>query len=83
MPVMKIDQWMKVKGVSKKDLSVLLKRHLSRIGLHLNHGTPLGHEAIRRLYFITHGAVQPNDFFDLENCPEDLREHYYGRKEGE
>lgn len=40
----------------------------------------LDHESIRRMYFITHGAVQPNDFFDLENCPEDLRDHFYGKK---
>ena len=72
---------MKIKGLSNKALAVMLKRHPSRISRHLKHGQALEHETIRRLYFITHGAVQPNDFFDLENCPDDLREHFQGRKD--
>lgn len=76
---MKIDQWMNATDTSNTDLSRVIKRHVSRIGRHLNHGTRLDHETIRRIYFASRGAVQPNDFFDLENCPEDLREHFYGK----
>lgn len=78
---MKISQWMSIKKVSQTTVAFLAKRSVSQINRHLKHGRSLDHETIRRLYFISHGSVTPNDFYDLENCPEDLREHFLGRKD--
>jgi hypothetical protein len=77
---MKLHQWISIKKVTQTAVAGLLGKSVSQLNRHLTHNRNLDHESIRRLYFISHGAVQPNDFFDLENCPEDLREHYYGKK---
>lgn len=78
---MKLHQWLKLnQEMTQTKLAGLAGCSISMINRHLLHGRVLPHEVIRRIYFITHGSVRPDDFYSLEICPDDLREHFHGPK---
>ena len=80
MTIMKLQHWISIKRISQTLVARLGGTSASSINRHILHGRTLDHEVMRRMYFLSQGAVQPNDFFDLENCPPDLQEIFYGPK---
>lgn len=76
---MKLHHWLKLNPkMTQTKLARLAGCSIAMINRHLLHGRMLPPEVVFRLYFITHGSVRPDDFYDLENCPADLRELFYG-----
>lgn len=75
---MKLQKWMKLKKMSQTELARLAKTSVSTINRHLKHGRVLDPKIIIRIFFITMGAVRPDDFYDLENCPPDLEPFLLG-----
>ena len=69
---MKLHQWLKFKKMTQTELANLAKTSVSTINRHLKHGRVLDPKVIIRIFFITLGAVRPDDFYNLENCPADL-----------
>lgn len=69
---MKLQQWLKLKNMSQTELARLAKTSVSTISRHIKHGRVLDPKVIIRIFFITLGAVHPDDFYNLENCPADL-----------
>lgn len=70
---MKLHQWLTLRKMSQTELARLANTSISTINRHLKHGRVLDPKVIVRIFFITLGAVRPNDFYDLENCPADLQ----------
>ena len=58
--------------MTQTELSVLVGYSVSTINRHLKHGRVLDPKVIVRIFFITMGAVRPDDFYDLENVPQDI-----------
>jgi hypothetical protein len=69
---MKLQQWLKLRKMSQTELARLAKTSVSTINRHLKHGRVLDPKVIVRIFFITLGAVRPDDFYDLQACPPDL-----------
>lgn len=78
---MKLQQWLKIKKMSQTELAALAKTSVSTINRHLKHGRVLDPKVIIRIFFITLGAVRPDDFYDLETCPADLEAYLLGQHE--
>lgn len=69
---MKLQQWLKLRKMSQTELAYLAKTSVSTINRHVKHGRVLDPKVIVRIFFITLGAVRPDDFYDLQVCPPDL-----------
>lgn len=80
---MKLHQWLKFKKMTQTELAGLAKTSVSTINRHLKHGRVLDPKVIIRIFFITLGAVRPDDFYDLETCPADLEPYLIGQKKAE
>ena len=77
---MKLKQWLKLKKMSQSQLARLAKTSTSTINRHITHGRVLDPKIIIRIFFITMGAVRPDDFYDLETCPPDLEGYWLGQQ---
>ena len=80
MMLMKLHQWLELTGMSQTELSALVGYSVSTINRHLKHGRVLDPKVIVRIFFITMGAVRPDDFYDLENVPPDIAQLMKGTK---
>ena len=69
---MKLHRWLELTGMTQAELSALVGSYASTINRHLKHGRVLDPKVIVRIFFITMGAVRPDDFYDLENVPPDI-----------
>ncbi len=69
---MKLIEWLKLTGMTQKEFSTLAGVPRPTINRHVKHGRVLDPEIITRIYFITMGAVRPDDFYDLANMPADV-----------
>jgi hypothetical protein len=69
---MKLHQWLELTGMTQTELSGLVGYSVSTINRHLKHGRVLDPKVIVRIFFITMGAVRPDDFYDLETMPPDI-----------
>ena len=70
---MKLKQWLHMTGMSQTELAELAGCSVSTVNRHIIHGRVLEHELIVRIYFITFGAVRPDDYYDLENVPPEVK----------
>lgn len=77
---MKLHLWMKLTKMSQTELAVLARTSVSTINRHLKHGRVLDPKVVTRIYFITFGAVRPDDFYDLTTAPADLEQLMTGLK---
>ena len=69
---MKLDRWLKLTGISQTELSAMVGCSVSTINRHIKHGRVLDPEVIVRIFFVTMGAVRPDDFYDLDNMPPEI-----------
>ena len=69
---MKLHRWLELTEMTQTELSGLVGYSVSTINRHLKHGRVLDPKVIVRIFFITMGAVRPDDFYDLENMPPDI-----------
>lgn len=70
---MKLKQWLDMTGMKQNELAQLVGCSKSTINRVIVHGRVLDPEVIIRIYFITFGAVRPDDFYDLEAVPLDIQ----------
>jgi hypothetical protein len=70
---MKLKQWLLMTGMKQNELAQLVGVSKSTINRVIVHGRVLDPEVIIRIYFITFGAVRPDDFYDLESVPSDIQ----------
>jgi len=70
---MKLGQWLKLVGMKQTELSELVGCSVSTVNRHIKHGRILDPEVVVRVYFITMGAVRPDDFYDLDNVPPEVK----------
>jgi hypothetical protein len=76
---MKLHHWLKLNPkMTQTKLANLAGCSIAMINRNVLYGRDLPPEVKRRVFFITHGSVRPDDFYDLNHCPDDLREHYLG-----
>jgi hypothetical protein len=75
---MKLVQWLKLKKMSQSQLARLAGTSVSTINRHITHGRVLDPKIVVRIFFITMGAVRPDDFYDLETCPPELESYWLG-----
>ena len=71
---MKLHRWLELTEMTQTELSGLVGYSVSTINRHLKHGRVLDPKVIVRIFFITMGAVRPDDFYDLETVPEDINQ---------
>ena len=69
---MKLHRWLELTGMTQTELSGMVGYSVATINRHLRHGRVLDPKVIVRIFFITMGAVLPDDFYDLENVPADI-----------
>jgi DNA-binding transcriptional regulator YdaS (Cro superfamily) len=69
---MKLKRWLKLVGMKQTELAKLVGCSVATINRHIKHGRILDPEVVVRVYFITTGAVRPDDFYDLENIPPEI-----------
>jgi len=69
---MKLEQWLKLTGMKQKEFCALVGTSRPTINRHIKHGRVLDPELIIRIFFLTMGAVRPDDFYDLVNMPADV-----------
>lgn len=70
---MKLHHWLKLVGLKQSELAEMVGCSVSTINRHIKHGRILDPDMVVRIYFITMGAVRPDDYYDLENIPADVR----------
>ena len=70
---MKLKQWLDMTGMKQNELARLVGCSKSTINRVIVQGRVLDPEMIIRIYFITFGAVRPDDFYDLESVPPDIQ----------
>ena len=80
MMLMKLHQWLELTGMTQTELSALVGYSASTINRHLKHGRILDPKVIVRIFFITMGAVRPDDFYDLDTMPPDIAQMMKGTK---
>lgn len=66
--------------MSQTELARLAKISIPTINRHLKQGRVLSPKIVVRIFFISLGAVRPDDFYDLETCPPDLRPYLISQK---
>jgi len=69
---MKLKQWLQLVGMKQTALSKLAGCSVATINRHIKHGRILDPEVVVKIYFITMGAVRPDDFYNLENIPPEI-----------
>jgi hypothetical protein len=70
---MKLHHWLKLVGMKQSELAQMVGCSVSTINRHIKHGRILDPDVVVRIYFITMGAVRPDDYYDLENVPPDVQ----------
>jgi len=70
---MKLKEWLTLSGTSQTDLARAVAAPVSSINRILKGQKIPTHDLAVRIYFVTHGAVQPNDFYDLREAPPEIR----------
>ena len=61
---MKLNHWLVLNDVSHTRFAELIDVHAATVGKYLGGVVP-GRKVMRRIYLITGGKVEPNDFYDL------------------
>lgn len=69
---MKLKRWLELTGMSQTELAQLASTSISTINRHLRLGRVLDPKVIIRIFFVTYGAVRPDDFYDLETIPPEI-----------
>jgi transcriptional regulator with XRE-family HTH domain len=70
---MKLKEWLTLSGTSQTELARAVAVPVSTINRLLRGRKIPTHDVAVRIYFVTLGAVQPNDFFDLDTVPPEVR----------
>jgi plasmid maintenance system antidote protein VapI len=70
---MKLKQWLLMTGMKQNELAQLVGVSKSTINRVIVHGRVIDPEVIIRIYFITFGAVRPDDFYNLQSVPPDIQ----------
>lgn len=70
---MKLKEWLTLSGTSQTDFARTVAAPVSSINRILKGQKIPTHDLAVRIYFVTHGAVQPNDFYDLSEAPPEVR----------
>ena len=70
---MKLHAWMKISGMKQARLARLAGISNQRVTRILRHGLIPHPDEMVSFYWITLGAVRPEDFYDLGTCPADLK----------
>lgn len=71
---MKLDRWLKLVGMKQTELARMVGCSAATINRHVRHGRVLDPEVVVRVYFITTGAVRPDDFYNLDTMPPEIAE---------
>lgn len=69
---MKLKDWLTLSRTSQTDLACKVGTNVSTINRVLKGGKIPTHDIVVRIYFVTLGAVQPNDFYDLASIPPEM-----------
>ena len=72
---MKPQQWIQRTGAKKTVLAQLMGISNQRMTRILKHGLPPRPEEVVKFYWISLGAVRPQDWYDLAKVPADLQHH--------
>ena len=70
---MKLQEWINLTGIKKAQLAKMLgvsSQQLTRI---LKYGQPPRPDEMVKLYWISFGAVRPDDFYDIASVPVELQ----------
>lgn len=70
---MKLQQWIQLTGIKKTALARLMGISNQRMTRILKHGSIPHYDEMVRFYWISFGAVRPDDWYDLANVPADLK----------
>ena len=70
---MKLKDWLTLSGTSQTDFARAVASPISTINRMLKGQKIPTHDLAVRIYFVTNGAVQPNDFYDLSVVPPEVR----------
>lgn len=71
---MKLERWLTLVGMKQTELARMVGCSPATINRHLRHGRVLDPEVVVRIYFITTGAVRPDDFYNLDTMPPEIAE---------
>lgn len=69
---MHLSQWLKIVGIKQTELGRMVGCSAATINRHIRHGRVLDPEVVVRIYFVTSGAVRPDDFYNLDTMPPDI-----------
>lgn len=70
---MKLKEWLILRGLSQSDFARMVTAPVSSINRILKGQKIPMHDLAVRIYFVTHGAVQPNDYYNLTEVPPEVR----------
>ena len=70
---MKLKHWLKLVGLKQSELAEMVGCSVSTINRNIRLGRVLDPDVVVRIYFITMGAVRPDDYYDLDYIPPDVR----------
>jgi len=80
---MKLQAWLEQTGTTQKELARLINRSPSAINRYIRCGRVPDDGIVVLIYYATNGAVQPNDWYDLDTITpeiEDLLNRLKGRR---
>lgn len=66
--------------MTQVELAAFLGTSKSTLNRHINHGRVLAPKLVIRIFFVTLGAVRPDDFYDLNTMPREIEELMKGPK---
>jgi len=77
---MKLHQWMTLTDINQTQLADLVGCSIASVSRHLNKGSLLDAQTVIRIFFITMGAVRPDDFYDLYTMPPEIEQLMKSKK---
>lgn len=70
---MKPHQWIQLTGIKKSAMARLMGISNQRMTRILKHGLIPHHDEMVKFYWISFGAVRPEDWYDLGNVPAEIK----------
>ena len=70
---MKMQEWLKITGMKQGQLAQLAGITNARMTRILKYGMIPHHDEMVKFYWITLGAVRPDDYYDLDTVPAELK----------
>ena len=73
---MRLDDWCDRENLSVSELADLLAVRYSTAYRYLRYGWIPSHDNMRKIYLLTKGVVQPNDFFGIDSGETESEEDF-------